>query len=85
MQVKEIANYVGIDRTYLYRIFMRQAGISPKQYLSRHRLNEAKEMLKHTSYRITEIAYSCGYHDSSAFCRYFQKEMGIAPSKFRLM
>lgn len=85
MQISELANYVGIDRTYLYRIFMRQSGLSPKQYLSRHRLNEAKEMLKHTDYRITEIAYSCGYHDSSAFCRHFQKVVGTAPSKFRLM
>lgn len=85
MQIQEIASYVGIDRTYLYRIFMHQAGISPKHFLSRQRLNQAKEMLAHTDYRITEIAYSCGYHDSSAFCRHFQKEMGISPSKYRNM
>lgn len=83
IQVSEIADYVGIDRTYLYRIFMRQAGVSPKQYLNRYRLEEAKEMLVQTEYRITEIAYSCGYHDSSSFCRHFQKETKTAPARYR--
>ncbi len=83
IQVSEIADYVGIDRTYLYRIFMRQAGVSPKQYLSRYRLEEAKVMLVQTEYRITEIAYSCGYHDSSSFCRHFQKETKTAPARYR--
>lgn len=83
IKVSEIADYVGIDRTYLYRIFMNQAGVSPKQYLGRYRLNEAKEMLAETEYRITEIAYSCGYHDSSSFCKCFQKEMGMAPARYR--
>ena len=55
IQVSEIADYVGIDRTVS---FMHQAGVSPKQYLSRYRLEEAKEMLVQTEYRITEIAYS---------------------------
>lgn len=83
IQVSEIADYIGIDRTYLYRIFMRQAGVSPKQYLNRYRLEEAKEMLVQTEYRITEIAYSCGYHDSSSFCRHFQKETKTAPARYR--
>ena len=83
IQVSEIADYVGIDRTYLYHIFMHQAGVSPKQYLSRYRLEEAKEMLVQTEYRITEIAYSCGYHDSSSFCRHFQKETKTAPARYR--
>jgi len=83
IQVSEIADYVGIDRTYLYRIFMHQAGVSPKQYLSRYRLEEAKVMLVQTEYRITEIAYSCGYHDSSSFCRHFQKETKTAPARYR--
>ena len=85
IQISEIAGYVGIDRTYLYRIFMHQAGVSPKQYLSRYRLEEAKEMLVQTEYRITEIAYSCGYHDSSSFCRHFQKATGNAPARYRSM
>lgn len=83
IQISQVADYVGIDRTYLYKIFMRQEGVSPKQYLSKYRLSEAKEMLLYTQYRITEIAYSCGYHDSSSFCKAFQKEMGMTPAEFR--
>ncbi|MDL2300945.1 AraC family transcriptional regulator [Lachnospiraceae bacterium OttesenSCG-928-D06] len=83
IQIKEVADFVGIDRTYLYKIFMRQSGMSPKQYLSEYRLIKAKDMLQNTLYQITEIAYSCGYHDSSSFCRYFQKALGVTPAKYR--
>lgn len=85
IQIHEVANYVGIDRTYLYRIFASQTGRSPKEYLSQYRLSKAKEMLCDTNYRITEIAYSCGYHDSSSFCRHFQKEEKMSPLEYREM
>lgn len=85
IQIQEVANYVGIDRTYLYRIFASQTGQSPKEYLSQYRLSKAKEMLCDTNYRITEIAYSCGYHDSSSFCRHFQKEEKMSPLEYREM
>ena len=83
IQIQEVADYVGIDRTYLYRIFVSQTGQSPKEYLSQYRLFKAKEMLCDTNYRITEIAYSCGYHDSSSFCKHFQKEEKMSPLEYR--
>lgn len=83
IQISDIADYVGIDRTYLYRIFMHQFGISPKHYIDRFRLSEAKEMLYNTEYKITEVAYSCGYHDSSSFCRHFRRELGMTPAEYR--
>lgn len=33
LRIQDIADYIGVDRTYLYKIFMREAQISPKQYL----------------------------------------------------
>ena len=42
IQITDVARYVGIDRSYLYRIFMEHENISPKQYLLKHRLNQIK-------------------------------------------
>lgn len=85
IQISDVADYVGIDRTYLYRIFIHQLGMSPKQYINHFRLSEAKGMLYNTEYKITEIAYSCGYHDSSSFCRHFRRELGMSPAEYRKM
>ena len=83
IRISEIARHVGIDRTYLYKIFMEQTQLSPKQYLLRHRIRVAAQMLCSTSYPITEIALSCGFQDTPAFCNHFKRQTGYTPSVFR--
>lgn len=83
IKISDMAHYIGIDRTYLYRIFMEQENLSPKQYLLRHRLRTATELLCSSNYTITEIALSCGFKDTSAFCNYFRQSVGKTPSAFR--
>lgn len=83
IKISDIARHVGIDRTYLYKIFMEAEQISPKQYLLRHRIRIATQMLCSSSYTITEIAFSCGFKDSSSFCNHFKKQTGFSPRKFR--
>lgn len=83
IRVTDIAEAAGIDRTYLYRIFMEKEKVSPKQYLSRLRLQLSLKLLKSTSYSITEIAYSCGFSDSASFCRQFQAAFHETPGAFR--
>ena len=55
-----MAHYVGIDRSYLYRIFMEHENTSPKQYLLKHRLQMATQLLCSSTCTITEAALSCG-------------------------
>ena len=83
VRISDAARYTGIDRTYLYRIFMEKEKLSPKQYLLNHRLRMAVEMLCTTSYSITEIALSCGFRDGSAFSGYFREQVGMTPREFR--
>lgn len=83
IRISDVANYVGIDRTYLYKIFMEKEGISPKEYLLQHRLRISAQMLCSSSFTVTEIAFSCGFKDAPAFCNYFKKNIGYTPSQFR--
>ena len=83
IQVTDIAIHVGIDRTYLYKIFMKYCGESPKQYLTAFRVKAAAEMLQNTHLSVTEIALSCGFHDSSVFCKNFSRLIGKSPRKFK--
>ena len=83
IRISDVARHVGIDRTYLYKIFMEHENTSPKQYLLWHRLRMAVQMLCSTDYTITEIALSCGFKDAPSFCNYFKKHIGSTPRVFR--
>ena len=83
IHVEEIARNVGIDRTYLYRIFRLQTGQSPKEYLTNFRLHKAAGMLAQTDLSVTEIALSCGFNDVSLFDRHFRRRYGAPPLQYR--
>ena len=82
-RIQDIADYIGVDRTYLYKIFMREAQISPKQYLLQYRIRAAAKLLQTQDYTVTEIAYSCGFRDSAAFCYHFRQQIGMTPRQYR--
>lgn len=83
IQIGDVASYVGIDRTYLYRIFVKYKGISPKHYLTAYRIMESKRLLEDTGLSITETSLSCGFHDASVFCKNFLKTEGQSPLQYR--
>lgn len=82
IRITDLARYVGVDRTYLYKIFRNREGISPKQYLLLVRVNAAKNMLRAKRYSVGEIALSCGFTDSSSFCNHFKRITGRTPGQF---
>lgn len=79
----EIANHVNISEDYLTFCFRKELGITPIKYLRRHRIKQAKLLLKASPNNITEIAFSVGFSDSSYFSRIFHQETGISPEEFR--
>lgn len=82
IRIGELARHIGIDRTYLYRIFSASEGISPKQYLMQLRISAAKKMLLSGIYSVSETALSCGFADSASFCGKFKAETGKTPKEF---
>ncbi len=82
VKVRDVARYVGIDRTYLYRIFVDSERMSPKQYLMQVRINAAKKMLLSGMYGVGETALSCGFSDAASFCSRFKQVTGMTPRAF---
>lgn len=81
--VEDIASHIGLDRTYLYRLFKQSAGESPSKYLMNYRLQRAAEMLENHTLSISKIALSSGFHDVSHFYRAFSAKYGMPPKKYR--
>lgn len=83
IHVEDIARYVGVDRTYLFKLFVRHLSVAPQEYLIRYRLERSLELLRETKLSTTEIAYSCGFRDSPSYCKHFKKRYGVTPLAFR--
>lgn len=83
IHITDIATHIGIDRTYLFRLFKKYTGTAPKQFLTDYRIEAAKNMLCYTPLNVTEIALSCGFQTSSVFCKNFCKTLGMSPLIYR--
>jgi AraC-type DNA-binding domain-containing proteins len=81
--IADIAKYLSIDRTYLYKLFMTHVKVSPQQYLIHYRLDVSQKLLRETHLSITEISYSCGFRDASSFNKHFKKHFHNTPLKYR--
>lgn len=83
MTVRMIADSVGMSESHFSRKFRKSMNSSPKEYLIRRRLTEAKRLLKTTSYTVKEIAFLVGFNSESHFVNTFSAQIGLSPKKFR--
>lgn len=83
IKVMDVAEYVCINRSYLYTLFQNYLGMSPQQFLTTFRITKARELLESTNYSIESIALSCGYSDGLVFTKAFRAMKGISPSRYR--
>ena len=83
IHIQDIANYIGIDRSYLSSIFKQNLGISPQKYLLNYRMEYACELLKDSKIKIATVANEVGYHDPLAFTKAFTGHMKQSPSQWR--
>jgi PAS domain S-box-containing protein len=58
-------------------------GVSAGQYMTRLRIDHARDRLRHSSAPISEIALECGYADQTAFSRQFRKIVQLTPHQYR--
>ncbi|TBL72420.1 helix-turn-helix domain-containing protein [Paenibacillus thalictri] len=68
---------------YISRVFRKETGFAFSDYLSRHRLQIAKQLLLETNMTITEISEKLLYNKPQNFIRYFRKLEGITPKQYR--
>ncbi|OWA37650.1 hypothetical protein B9G55_06255 [Saccharibacillus sp. O16] len=83
LTAEQLAAELHVSVSYLRKLFLRYAGETPKQFLSRLRLRHAERYLLHTDMTLHEIAQACGYSDEFHFSRSFKQSRGMPPSTFR--
>ncbi len=83
IKVNDLADFIGINRSYLTNSFQKILHMSPQNFLITLRLEKAVSLLKETSLPIHEISTKVGYDDPLAFSKIFKQKYGVSPSGFR--
>lgn len=81
--LKDMANMCFITPGYFSKIFYKETGEKFSDYLTRIRIERAKELLKTTDKTIQEIAMEVGYNDAGYFTRRFKSHKGTTPGHYR--
>lgn len=79
----EIAEGIGVSEDYLSRVFNRELGISPWDYLNRYRISRARELLRLTHDSISRVGRRVGFSDPAYFSRVFHRITGMSPRAYR--
>ena len=81
--LEELSRTFGYTKQYLIRIFKRETGRSPIQYLNEQRLFRSTAELLNAEKSIAEVARSCGFDDYNYFSRAFRRQFGFSPREYR--
>ncbi|MDF2669831.1 MAG: AraC family transcriptional regulator [Paenibacillus sp.] len=81
--VQQLAEAVRISGPHLRKLFLRDTGLPPLQYLHQLKATMAMRRLAASSERVSEIGYTLGYADANYFARMFKKWVGLSPQEYR--
>lgn len=79
-----LASHASLSPYYFTRVFKKETGFTPYQYILYTRINHAKFLLKNTELPIKEICFLCGFSCESSFCTSFKKWTSVTPTDYRL-
>src|SRR5262249_18811311 len=65
------------------QMFRKSTGESPHQFVLRHRVERAREMLCTADARVLDVAVACGFKTQQHFARVFRRLCGASPTEYR--
>lgn len=81
--IEKIAGHIYMNPTYFCEFFKSETGETVLDFVTRSRINKARELLLTTNLKIYEISEQVGYADTKYFSKLFKKHYGELPSKYR--
>ncbi|HSH93406.1 MAG TPA: helix-turn-helix domain-containing protein [Roseimicrobium sp.] len=83
LSLGQVAKAVNTSTFYFCKMFKKVTGINFTDYISRLRIERAKNLLLNPNLRVSEIAFEVGFQSLTHFNRVFKKVVGQSPSEFR--
>jgi AraC-like DNA-binding protein len=85
ISLKKLSEKSCMSTTSFYRLFKRELGMSPIEFVLHEKIRCAKQLLKNPTIQINEVCYLSGFEDSNYFIRLFKKHEGITPKQYQLL
>ena len=83
IHLDDLAEFTGLQKNYLCRVFKAQTGQTILNYIIHQRLGQAMLLLRQTDHPVVEIALESGFNDLPHFNRTFHREVGKSPREYR--
>lgn len=83
LSLKQVARAVNTSTFYFCKVFKKTTGINFTDYVSRIRIEKAKNLALNPNLRISEIAFEVGFQSLTHFNRVFKKITGMSPTDYR--
>ena len=84
LSLKEVAGYTNVSANYFSAVFSQEMQQTFVEYLTKKRMDRAKELLRQGDKRSAEIAAEVGYKDPHYFSFVFRKTQGCTPRDYRM-
>lgn len=83
ISLEDVAEHVHLNPHYFSKVFKQQTGETFIDYLTRLRIERAKELIGEGHLSLKEVCYLVGYNDPNYFSRVFKKVTGLTPTEYR--
>ena len=83
ISIVDIANVCGINRSYFGKIFKKNIGQTPQEFLMNYRMIKATELLRLTDLSISDISKAVGYDNPLHFSRAFKNVYNLSPRNWK--
>ena len=83
LDLARLAAHAGFSKFYFVRAFKDAFGETPASYLTRRRVERAKDLLRWANLTVTEVCALVGFSSLGSFSRRFSELVGMSPSAFQ--
>lgn len=85
LSLKTLTTEACMSSPSLYRMFKREIGVSPIEFILTEKVNFAKKLLQNPAVHINEVCYESGFEDCNYLIRIFKKMEGVTPKQYQLL
>ncbi len=83
LRLADAAREAYLSPFHYHRLFSQTFGQTPLEFLTRVRIDRAKELLIRDAAPVTEVCFSVGYESLGSFSTKFRRQVGYSPSQFQ--